>query len=173
MQQPSSQLLSIVEQVLATLQGISQQNVPSSVLIIPDVLNSINTTASSLPYSWLIDGVLPGYRSSGGSNSEYCFWVKRGIQAGKNLSAIVEMEEEVKSLKAETKSLQQREEILRVEKKALSRRLEDSETMLEKYMKEMKLVKEEENESKKKNEIDEISTLKKENKVCSHSPLCP
>jgi hypothetical protein len=81
------------------------------------------------------------------------------------------MEEEVKRLKEEKSVLQSKEEMLSVEKRALSKRLEDNERMLEKYVKEKREVREEEEAGRGKKSNEEIEVLKKENKVCSTTSL--
>jgi hypothetical protein len=188
----------LLDQLALSLQTVTE--LPSSSVgigIISPIFSSVtlsssntsslsSATATAAPYSWLIDGILPGTFSES-SSSGYCLWVQRGLSVGKSLVSIVEMEEEVKRLKEEKRALQTREELLSVEKKALSKRLEDNERMLEKYAREKRESRQEEEQQQqkekggKKSAEEEIQELKKENKVCPSSPplelfclsLCP
>ncbi len=75
------------------------------------------------------------------------------------------MEDELNNLKEEKLTLLFKEETLRVEKRALLRRLEDNEAMLEKYMNDKNLTKDHAEKEMKVKEEDEVAILRKENKV--------
>jgi hypothetical protein len=170
-----SALGALLDQIALHLQTVNHpqtlSNGPPTVSIIHEILTSLSDQSSSVTaYSWMITGVLSGSNSGSASapSSSFCRWVERGLIVGQSLLSIVEMEEEVKRLGEEKSALQTKEDGLRVEKKALSRRLEDSEKMLEKYVTEMRLLREEKQENKSRVEDEEkIATLTKDNQVSS------
>jgi hypothetical protein len=176
-----SALVTLFDQIALHLQTVISSAGTSShtVCIIHDILTSLTNQSSVTAYSWLITGVLTGSSSNSPisvssssatpSSTSFCRWVQRGLSVGQSLLSIVAMEEEVKRLEQEKTVLQTKEDALRVEKKALSRRLEDSEKMLEKYVTEMRMVREEEKENKSRVEDEEtIATLRRENQVRHH-----
>lgn len=95
------------------------------------------------------------------SNYYLVLVLNRVLKVGKKLLSIVEMENKVDSLSQENSILQTKEETLRIEKKTLTSRLEESENMLKKYITEMKNHKNNDNSK----DSEDVVKLKKENKV--------
>lgn len=74
-------MITLYDELILFLQNIFHQNQVNnnSILIIDEIyVSMIKPLSTSIVYSWLINGNLPGYQiESVNQNNEYCNWVSR------------------------------------------------------------------------------------------------